>query len=119
MANPLLFFIVATELAEEVHLAVVVRFWVVPLLKVPVAVNCCVLPGAMEGESGVTAIETSGGAVPLPVRATTCGLEAPLSTMVRVPLRIPMALGLKVTEISHAAPGARVAGLTGQLLVAE
>jgi len=33
---------VAIEVADDVHAAVLVRFCVVPLLYVPVAVNCCV-----------------------------------------------------------------------------
>jgi hypothetical protein len=46
--------IVATEVLEESQLAVEVRFLVVPSLNDPVAVNCCVAPGAMEGLAGVT-----------------------------------------------------------------
>lgn len=34
-----------------------------PLLKVPVAVNCCVLPAATDGAAGVTAIEVKTAAV--------------------------------------------------------
>ena len=68
---------------------------------------------------GVTAIETRNGAVPLPVNVTCCGLDVPVSTTVRVPERVPSALGEKVTEIVQVAAGARIAGLTGQLLVAE
>jgi hypothetical protein len=41
-----------------------------------------------------------------------------VSTLVRLALRVPSALGVKVTEIEQLAPAARVAGLTGQLLVA-
>ena len=33
---------VATEVADEVHVAVLVNVCVVPLLYVPVAANCCV-----------------------------------------------------------------------------
>ena len=40
VASPVLLFTVATEVFEEVQVAVVVRFWVVWLLYVPVAVNC-------------------------------------------------------------------------------
>jgi hypothetical protein len=41
----------------------------VPSLKLPVAVNCCVLPGPIDGFGGVTAIDTSdtvGGGVVVP-----------------------------------------------------
>jgi len=50
--------IVATVTAEELHVAVLVRFCVVPSLKVPVAVNCCVPPFGTDGFAGVTAIDT-------------------------------------------------------------
>jgi hypothetical protein len=53
----------ATAVADEVHAAVLVRFCVVPLLYVPVAVNCCVYPAATDAVSGVTAIEVNTGAV--------------------------------------------------------
>ena len=46
--------IVATVEEEEFHVAVLVRFWVVPSLKVPLAVNCWVFPTAIEGFIGVT-----------------------------------------------------------------
>ena len=95
-----------------------VRFCVVPLLYVPVAVNCWVVPATMEELAGVTAIETSGGVIPVPLSVTVCGLEVPLSTMVSVPVRAPIAPGVKDTEIKQLAPAARVAGLMGQLLVA-
>ena len=44
---------------EEVHVAVVVRFCVVPLLKFPIAVNCCVAPWASDGFAGVKIMEVS------------------------------------------------------------
>ncbi len=72
----------------------------------------------MEDVAGVTAIETRAGAVPVPLSVTTCGLETPLSTIVRVPVRDPIALGVNDTEIAQLAPAARVAGLTGQVFVA-
>ena len=51
--------IVATVEEEEFHVAVLVRFWVVPSLNVPVAVNCSVFPMAIEGCVGVTAMDAS------------------------------------------------------------
>ena len=39
------------------------------------------------------------GTVPVPVRATACGLFAALSVMVTDPARLPEALGVKVTLI--------------------
>ena len=51
--------IVPTAVFVEFQFTRVVRFWVLPSLYVPVAVNCCVAPLAMEGFVGVTAIETN------------------------------------------------------------
>ena len=45
--------IVATEVSEELHVAMTVISWVVPL-KSPVAVNCCLRPLGIEGFAGVT-----------------------------------------------------------------
>lgn len=54
----------------------------------------------------------AGGAVdvPLPVRLTLCEPPAALSTTVNVPLRVPVAAGVKVTLASQIAPVARVVG---------
>src|SRR2546427_13126807 len=49
--------IVATPVLDELHVTWVVRSCVVLSLKVPVAVNCRVVPFAMLGFVGVTAIE--------------------------------------------------------------
>ena len=58
---------VATVVADELHVAVLVRFCVLPSLYVPVAVNCCVAPFAIDGAAGVTAIDCSVAAVPVRV----------------------------------------------------
>ena len=49
--------IVATAALEEDQVTELVRFCVLPSVKVPVAVNCSVSPRAIEGFAGVTAIE--------------------------------------------------------------
>ena len=59
--------IVATPAAEELQVAVLLRFWVVPSVNVPVAVNCWVLPLAIDGFTGVTAIDASVAAVTVSV----------------------------------------------------
>jgi hypothetical protein len=59
--------IVATAAAEELHVAVLVRFCVLPSEYVPVAVNCCVLPLVIDAFAGVTAIDTSVAAVTVSV----------------------------------------------------
>src|SRR6266567_4036656 len=64
---PCVLLMVATAVAEEPHVTSVVRFCVVLSEKVPVAVNCWLVPLAMEAVAGVTAIETSvGGGAELP-----------------------------------------------------
>jgi hypothetical protein len=68
--------IVATPGTEELHVAVLVRFSVLPSLYVPVAVNCCVATAGMEGFVGVTAIDTRG--LPVPLRRTAMGLPKAL-----------------------------------------
>jgi hypothetical protein len=50
---------VATAVFDELHVAVLVRFCVVPSLYVPVAVNGNSIPTEIVGLAGVTAIETS------------------------------------------------------------
>ena len=72
----------------------------------------------MEEVAGVTAIDTNVGAVPVPVSVTVCGLEVPLSVIVRLAARDPVAAGVKDTEMVQLEPAASVAGLTGQVLVA-
>jgi hypothetical protein len=106
-----------TEVFDEVQLAVVVRSCVERSLYVPVAVNCCVFPAATEAVLGVTAIDWRTGAVPVPVRLASCGLESPLSTTVSVADRVPWTLGVKIMEIVQEPRIGRVTGLTGQLLV--
>src|SRR5204862_65403 len=53
------FEIEAVAAVAEAQVAVAVRFCVVASSKVPVAVNCCFVPLAIDGVAGVTAIETS------------------------------------------------------------
>ncbi len=65
-ASPALL-IVAVEGVSDVHVAVLVRFCVVPSVKVPVAVNCWLVPFAIEGVAGVTAIDTSAAEVTVSV----------------------------------------------------
>lgn len=60
VANPAAL-IVATVFVAEVQVTELVRFWMLPSLKVPVAVNCCAVPLTIVGSAGVTAIELSFG----------------------------------------------------------
>ena len=47
-----------------------------------------------------------GAVVPVPVRATVCGLPVALSVTVIAPVRAPAAVGVKITEIVQLAAGA-------------
>jgi len=59
VANPVLAPIVANPVFDETHVTVVVMSLVELSLYVPVAVNCCVFPTAIDGPAGVTAIDCS------------------------------------------------------------
>ena len=50
---------VATDVADDAQVACAVRFCVELSENVPVAVNCCVVPLAMDGAAGVTSMRTS------------------------------------------------------------
>src|SRR5688572_2366329 len=60
---PAALLIVATPVFAELQVTLVVRSAFEPSLKVPVAVNCWVLPSGSEGLTGVTASEVSTAAV--------------------------------------------------------
>jgi hypothetical protein len=51
-------------------------------------------------------LTAGSGLVPVPERLTVCGLLAALSEMLREPLLVPAAVGVKVTLIAHSAPAA-------------
>jgi len=53
----------------------------------------------------------------MPLSAILCGLEAPLSVIATEAAREPAAVGVNVTFTVQEEDTARVAGLTGQLLV--
>jgi hypothetical protein len=61
VANPAAL-IVAVAALEELQATEFVMFCVLPLVKVPVAENCCVRPAATEGFAGVRVIDTRAGA---------------------------------------------------------
>src|SRR5215467_12508247 len=58
-------------------------------------VNCWVWPPNIVMVAG----DTVGGTVPVPVSATVCGLPLALSVTEIVPVREPLAVGVKVTEM--------------------
>lgn len=75
-----------------------------PSVKLPVAVNCCVVPNAMEGFAGVTAIETNAAAVTVKVVLLVIEPEAaviftePVPTVVANPCE-PIALLTVATAV--------------------
>src|SRR3954447_18671093 len=62
--------------------------------------------------AGVTA-----GCVPVPLRPAVCGLPVALSVTFTLALRLPVADGVKVTEIVQLPPAASVDGEVGHVLV--
>ena len=93
-------------LAEEIQVTDAVRFWGLPLLKLPVAANCCFDPTAMDGLAGVMAIAVSPVTLPVPVRVTMMGLPEALYGIVSVPVRAPITVGENCTPTVQAVPAA-------------
>ena len=54
---------VAVETLSELHCTADVKSSVLPSVRVPVAMNCCVVPSGMEARAGVTAMDTRVGEV--------------------------------------------------------
>ena len=85
-----------------------VTFW--PELVVP---TCCWPKPRLVGEK-----PTAGaGATPVPLSATVCGEPGASSVIATPALRLPLTVGLKVTEIEQLAPGRSVEGASGQSFV--
>jgi hypothetical protein len=61
-------------------------------------------------------LRVTAGAIPVPLRATVCGLPLALSAIDKVALRFPDALGVKVALIVQLALAASVLGLSGHWL---
>jgi len=79
-------------------------------LSVLPAFTVCTDVGPVNPKSG-------GVVVPVPVSPTVCGLPAALSVMVKVPVRVPAAVGVKVTLIMQFALAASIAGSVPQVFV--
>ena len=95
-------FTAATVDDEDVQVTEFVRSCVLPSENVPMACNCCLVPGAINGLPGSTAIETNP--IPVPLKLRICGLLLPLSVAVTVPVRGPAAAGVNVTVITQLEP---------------
>src|SRR4051812_3210315 len=88
----------------------------VPLL---LSVTDCVglvVPTRCEPNARLAGANAAAGAgcLPIPVRASICGVPAASSSIATLALRAPPALGVKVTEIVHLEPAGSVAGAIGQ-----
>jgi len=106
VAPPVLL-IVATVGVSDDHAAVPVRFCVLPSVYVPVAVYCCVVPSAIDGAVGVTAIDTSAAAVtvtvvdPLIVPEVAVIVAVPSPTLVASPVVCPAMLIVATVGVSE------------------
>jgi len=65
------------------------------------------VPTVVLGKFAATGLSFTA-APPVPERATVCGLPGALSVMVKVPVRVPEAVGVKVTSILQFFPAASV-----------
>src|SRR6202522_2365529 len=81
--------IVAVVVVPDDQVTLNVRFCVEPSLNVPVAVNCCVAPLAIDGFAGVTAIDCSVAAVT--VRTVEPFIPPDVALIVEVPTPAPVA----------------------------
>ncbi len=79
----------------------------VPLLVSVTACAALVVPTCWLLKVSVVLERVTAGAVaatPVPVRLTLCGLPAALSVIDTVPVRVPVAVGVKVTLMVQLAP---------------
>jgi hypothetical protein len=107
VASPALFK-VATVVVTEFHVTLAVRFCVLLSVYVPVAVNCSVVPFAIDGLAGVTAIDTSVAAATVSVSG---GLVTPLNAAVtcEVPTPMPVAKPAELMVATPSVPDTHVA----------
>jgi len=129
------------QLASELPVVPQVSVWALLLVPTPWALKIGAETGGVGTEIGALTIgagETTrigcpgpgdggrGGRIggcgplvntrPVPLSPTICGLPVALSNMLRLPVLVPVAFGLKVTEIVQLAPALR---LVPQVLVWE
>src|SRR6476659_10023099 len=74
-------------------------------------------PTRWDPKASDVGVSVTACAVPVPVSPTVWGEPVALSATPRFAVRLPVAPGVKVTDAVHEAPAARVAGLSGQLVV--
>ena len=76
-------------------------------------------PAPAKPEEGEKLVKLGCGLLPSPLRLTDCGLPAALSVKVRVALRPPLAVGVKVTPTEHVPPDATGTPEQVSLLIAK
>lgn len=76
--------IVAVDNVPEVHVAVAVTSCVLLSEYVAVAANCCVVPFAMDGAAGATAMETRDGAIVVKVHVESDTSALPVRSLAPV-----------------------------------
>jgi len=81
----------------------------VPLLVSLTVCGVLVVPITCSGKLNLVGDKETAGRVPMPLRATVCGLLGASSVMVTAPLRLPAVVGLKVTLRVQLAPAATLA----------
>ena len=113
VANPLLS-TVATAVLEELQVTEMVTSWVVPSEKVPVAVNCSVVPPGTLGLAGVTAMEDNAEVTIRVVPPETAPEEA---VMIVVPAVRPLAKPVMLTVPTAVSDDAQVARAVISLVV--
>jgi hypothetical protein len=83
----------------------------VPLLVSVTLFPALVVPMSWVPNARLVGLRVTAGAVPVPVRATVCGLPLALSVIEREAVSLPLMVGLKVTEMVQLVPAAIVAEL--------
>jgi len=110
VANPIVapvLLMVAVVGVSELHCTAEVRGCVLPSVYVPVAVNCSVVPRAIEGVAGVIAIVTRAAAVtvstvdPLIEPDVAVIVAVPCPTLVANPMVAPVLLMVAVVGVSE------------------
>jgi hypothetical protein len=81
-----------------------------PLLRTVTVCAALVVPTTWDAKETLVGVRVTAGWVPVPLSATECGLPAALSVTVTEAVLLPVAEGVKVTEIVQDAPAASEAG---------
>ena len=70
----------------------------------PVAFNCVLYACPTVPPCTLVVAMAKGAGTPVPAKATTCGALEALSLTVRVPVRVPVAVGVNLTPAVQLAP---------------